>query len=112
MSGHTKGPWESVATGDGTFGIIAEHQPLAIPMNDIACIWPRGGKKRTASNARLIAAAPDLLEALQELVRWYAKRETASTHVSGGEGLLPIEHQDDEIRAAMHAVARATGDQP
>ena len=54
------------------------------------------------ANVRLIAAAPDLLEALQVMVRDY----TAS-HADGGS----LEMQPAILQASQ-AIARATGEQP
>lgn len=61
------------------------------------------------ANARLIAAAPDMLEALLNMVEWHGKREwpTAEFKV---ESLLPIDLQNDEVRLAMRAIAKATGE--
>ena len=55
-----------------------------------------------AANARLIAAAPDLLEALQVMVRDY----TASHADDGSLEMQPA------ILQASQAIARATGEQP
>ena len=57
-----------------------------------------------AVDKALVLAAPDLLEALEEMVRRYA------LHVTVRGGLQPIENQCDwEVRAAMRAIAKATG---
>lgn len=73
--GHTPGPWKSVhipagyATGDGQIEIQGGEDRLTlvahIPTERDA---PRGMRQRKA-NARLIAAAPQLLEALKACVR-------------------------------------------
>lgn len=55
-------------------------------------------------NARLIAAAPDLLEALDTVVFWYGKR-------GPDDNLLPIDRQEDDIAKAMRAIAKAKGEQ-
>jgi len=63
VSGHTPGPW-TISTRS-TFEIIAESRnPL--PVVAQACgIAGDGGFYEAKANARLIAAAPDLLEALR-----------------------------------------------
>lgn len=52
---------------------------------------------------RLLAAAPDLVEALEELITWYAARDSE-------ENLLPNINQNPEIYQAMQALAKAQGD--
>jgi hypothetical protein len=51
----------------------------------------------------LIAAAPELLKALSEMVRWHAK-------LGEDDHPLPIEKQEPELQEAMRAIAKATGD--
>lgn len=107
---HTPAPWRlsgvDVVNGDdhwcinGHSLVTGLHSPTDCRLATVYSI---------EANARLIAAAPELLEALDEMVRWYAKRETASMFVSGGEGLLPIEAQDEEVQQAIRAIAKATG---
>lgn len=101
MSGHTPGPWR--------------YKPATNLMHAVMSIGDKIAIFKVApddSDARLMEAAPELLAALEEMVRWYAKRETASMAVSGGEGLLPIEVQDEEVQQAMRAIAKATGETP
>lgn len=94
---HTPGPWEAIKVDDDLqqFGIVAAKQPMGARMNDICAVWLRGGKKKTEANARLIAAAPELLDALQAVV---------SDLELGAHPHLHI----DQIRAA---IAKATGEQ-
>lgn len=61
----TPGPWMVLpSVQDGQFCILTEHGPR----KDIARTYGFPGDPREA-NARLIAAAPELLEALQALVQ-------------------------------------------
>lgn len=123
---HTPGPWHC-GWGDGLTGPTTpaidgptvagdrwDYTPVRKGTETLAICPNQVDFGRTPvegsseANARLIAASPELLEALEEMVRWYAKRETASMCVSGGEGLLPIEVQDEEVQQAMRAIAKAT----
>ena len=61
MSKHTPGPWRAWHDSYGRFQIMAGGLPLS-PSRDGA--QPGEGE----ANAALIAAAPDLLDALQALV--------------------------------------------
>ena len=73
MSKHTPGPWQVV--GSNVYG---NNLRALLPMN--------------AADARLIAAAPDLLEALEDLLGW--------------QTLAP----DDVVTAARAAIAKARGE--
>ncbi len=68
MSGHTKGPWKAVENGFWKQGVQAGRGKWIV--------YKAGteGMKQTEieANARLIAAAPDLLEALEELSAVYS----------------------------------------
>jgi hypothetical protein len=89
MSKHTPGPW--TAQSNGHYGFIIEHEG-----SSIAAVW---GQKinmnatplPASANACLIAAAPDLLEALKGVIA-VADRKT------------------NEFDAARAAIAKATGE--
>ena len=86
MSEHTPGPWTSYT---GTHSIWAEGQRAICVMT---------GARKTAdmerdANARLIAAAPDLLTSLQALV---------ALHDEFAPGL--------ELNIARRVIAKATGE--
>lgn len=102
---HTPGPWHFI--GDSLthrqFDIYAPNQPLGqhvCTVNNLSVekLYTRDAGVALA-NARLIAAAPDLLAALQALI--------------GEADLGEIDH-DEETRqlldAARAAIAKATGD--
>lgn len=64
MTQHTAGPWSIDAAGD----IFARNELIAIPCGSNYGNWrdaDDGGEAEFNANARLIAAAPELLEALQ-----------------------------------------------
>ena len=85
MSKHTPGPWKASALGrtvtDGAEQVVC--RPSAYANN----------AERQVANARLIAAAPELLDALQEIVE------------AQKGGYLGCSHID----AASAAIAKATG---
>ena len=58
---HTDGPWRVVLTNNGTF--IAGNKP-----GYLAEVRPCHSIKANAANASLLAAAPELLEALADLL--------------------------------------------
>lgn len=107
MSKHTPGPWH---TDD------APEHAIAVCTNSgetVADVFPNADAQSgvtTYANARLIAAAPELLEALKDL----AKRHATTVKECGG-----CDHSVgicwcDDIRAlddANAAIAKATGEQ-
>ena len=108
MSKHTPGPWEAIPfdeDGEQHFGIINARQPCGgkIKTADIARIWPRGGKAKTAANASLIAAAPELLEALKFILADY---EDAREEWNSFDAETYADHLIAEARAA---IAKAEG---
>ncbi|WP_127812463.1 hypothetical protein [Bordetella avium] len=60
---HTPGPWKCQLAKSGS-GRLQVSGPRG---EQIAILW-RSSKETTEANARLIAAAPDLLEALEEAI--------------------------------------------
>lgn len=71
MSGHTEGPWELGAEGNGAVGSVYCNNSMG---SRVAIVFGKGQEysvfsdAEEAANARLIAAAPELLEALQAVV--------------------------------------------
>lgn len=84
MSKHTPGPWCAV---EGT--VFKDYGDKAYPVASV-----EGWGEDTDHNARLIAAAPDLLEALKRIVDWDAA------------GLALTEDHAGQARAA---IAKAEG---
>ena len=100
MSGHTPGPWRLDHSDDvelrNHVGISSESHSLLAQI-----VWKMDDDERSPSceaNAHLIAAAPDLLEALQSIVKSLADQDD--------EGM--IEHAQPMIDARA-AIAKATG---
>jgi hypothetical protein len=79
MSKHTPGPWIVAAHEDDDEGFAVvggEYQmPVALPQSTV------GGEAEELANARLIAAAPDLFDALRRLLA--TSRGNASEHEAG-----------------------------
>jgi hypothetical protein len=81
-SKHTPGPWNLGNTHDREYMILSYQGPATIQIAQIAgrnfkgTLTPEG-----EANARLIAAAPQLLEALQRLMSPYL-REPSRDHSS------------------------------
>ena len=74
MSAPTPGPWAvcTDATGD-TF--IAAMTDSAETICDLGAAYDDEGQAQLESDARLISAAPDLLEALEWMVNSFAERQ-------------------------------------
>lgn len=93
MSKHTPGPWivfGDWAIQDKNNRLIAQFEPL----NDDG----NGNSEESFANADLIAAAPELLEALQNLTRMYYGEDRQ-------------DYAGQYAQAALAAIAKATGGQ-
>ena len=88
MSQHTEGPW----IADGA-------QIFTSDTNVAQANGYRIDRETVAANARLIAAAPELLEALEQMVSVFLDTE-------GRHG----ESKNDAMDAARAAIAKATGE--
>ena len=106
MSGHTKGPWEVARTDAGIIVRTESVKKTRAGASRYAAIggFDRSDPEQLAealANAHLIAAAPELLEALKELVEAYCR---------AGAPLTREERAEDRKRffAAIAAIAKAT----
>ena len=102
MSKHTPGPW----TFDNEIGLIRTDTP---PYGEWDVAKVNIVRAEAKANARLIAAAPDLLEALESAWLWMENQ--ADGQSKGGHAtfdLLMLREQRDIARAA---IAKATGEQ-
>lgn len=63
---HTPGPWEFEPTGHGPGHIAADCEGAI--RDGVATVWGRTSEDTFDANARLIAAAPDLLAACKGLI--------------------------------------------
>lgn len=104
---HTPGPWTVEIVKDGgnwTYNVrtVKPHNPAGCLGKHIATCNPLM-EARGESNASLIAAAPDLLAALEDLV----ERAGTSMHQANSDG---AEYDvDAELKAAYAAIAKAKG---
>ena len=73
---YIKGPWKTLEYGASSIAVIGSDYRIAVVMGR--------HNKETQANAQLIAAAPDLLEALEAMIEWDAREED---HRRDGEGL-------------------------
>lgn len=90
---HTQGPW-SVTYDTDIIGTENDPENECVGTVDVAHVYLRTVPGRTAANARLIAAAPDLLEALSLLA--------AGIENSVSDTYLPL-------KKARAAISKATG---
>ena len=104
MSAHTPGPWRIT----DRYGVLTYQ--VGIDGRTVCTVWPRQQGNRPSvvdtepwpegeANARLIAAAPDLLESLRELA------ELAVLQFG-----MPPPGADGPLQKALAAIAKADGD--
>jgi len=114
MSGHTPGPWVAHLSKYPTQSEIRHHDghlyaPLIARINHSAA-----ADSEHAANACLIAAAPALLEALQELFARAEPFMTATFVTEDAEANKQIQTRLENDLAVLHkaraAIALATGD--
>ena len=102
MAKHTKGPWCVDAGHRGTaWNIDTADDQIAIALAQ-QLVGDDLHQTKRAANARLIAAAPDLLEALEVLYN-----ETADYITINHLGDI---HHNQSMRAARNAIAKARGE--
>jgi hypothetical protein len=95
MRKHTPGPWSvySAAKDDGFTDFYGIDGP-DLDKGNAVVLWDPSGGIENEANARLIAAAPELLAAC----------EVMSAHYSGS-----LDHQPAYVKLARAAIAKATG---
>ena len=102
MSKHTPGPWVVV----GRLTKYVEARLVGGLIQEVAACGPtmadEGYGQQQEANARLIAAAPDLLEALQDVDALWMHHSVAH-----GDGKIGPLHEK-----VIAAIAKATGEQP
>jgi hypothetical protein len=85
---HTPGPWRIVNAGSAVFA----HDGVMTASVYPADLWK---KDEMLANARLIAAAPELLEELKDLVAFFDPNGPLA----------------ENVKSARAAIAKATGEQ-
>ena len=88
MSKHTKGPWEAADRGD--YSDLDGNSRVILGDDRRIAIVQHKGDEEDEANARLIAAAPDMLEVLEEIQHvasptWISKRAREAIAKAGGE---------------------------
>ena len=101
MSNHTPGPWKPIPYGE-TIAI----RSMATDAWNVATVNHGGNydagipNKQNRVDARLIAAAPELLEALEYVVQWHKDNDS-------GEGEL---FGLDYVTTCIAAISKAKGE--
>lgn len=126
MSGHTPGPWGYIAAnehhGSYVVGPFGSDVCDCYTMSNLAAASVRNGGEsypvqfqgdQADANARLIAAAPDLLEALTKLSNeargWLSAYEIKMRDTVGNTNYAVLKQRVDEATVALN---KATGEQP
>ena len=117
MSNHTPGPWKHI---EGTASIMA-HKTVANDSEgydyDVAQVeridgaYSAKNDPESQANARLIAAAPELLEALNKLVT-ALEQSRRVVHIGGAHDKYEIAYHigaDNPVRRARAAIVNAEG---
>ncbi len=99
MTKHTPAPWKVCPAQKGKLGGIEVATDKAWLERELICMMPHGPEQAQAeANARLIAAAPELLAALEiimESIVW--------------QGGVTYKIKDGNLEAAREAIAKAQG---
>jgi hypothetical protein len=104
MAKHTPGPWFISDLDPHVVGPRRTLKHDSAKVEQLLCVARVAERlKETAPNARLIAAAPDLLAELQNLVDYRDR--------VGALG-WQLEKFDDQLRKARELLARIAGEQP
>lgn len=98
---HTRGPWKMLEHSWSDTSIVAEgfdHGICRLDINHATEESQDADAALMAANARLIATAPELLEALQEMVEFFQPNAWGSN-----------DNKVDALASARAAIAKATG---
>jgi hypothetical protein len=101
---HTRGPWSIQCSPSMECSIISKY---SLPMTHVALLPPLTNKAKDEqkANALLIVAAPDLLEALEGLLK-----SVTEEIISQGEGYTEKGlHMLPEFKTANSAISKAKG---
>lgn len=111
MSKHTKGPWHVVLSDNATPHIMHENGHDFTDISEISscvCVMPAEitYSYNSLANARLIAAAPELLEALEGFVDF-----PADTFDGDHDQAFTMTVRLNDMRKARAVIAKAKGEQ-
>jgi hypothetical protein len=96
MTKHTPGPWAGMETMTGALSINVSPQ---VPIGTVGGAGRHLGEETARANARLIAAAPDMLAALRAMVAFVATDGPAFS-------MIP----EETWNAARYAITKAQGE--
>lgn len=106
MSAHTPGPWKlRKGFDEDTKEVFRPNPKLKKPFYPTELAVVRGDDREGLANARLIAAAPDLLAAVEAFILY------DSDGVIEGDHIALMLLYAEAIRLAKSAHAKATGSQ-
>ena len=97
---YTPGPWVVADDGDGLIYVLTEDEGLVADAHDPSFIDDEVAK----ANARLIAAAPELVEALEKMTAHYVAL------VECGDCGFWDANKEPEVIAARAALSKARGE--
>jgi len=107
---HTPGPWKTRKGFDSdTIEVFAPNPKIGRPFQPTELAVVQADSREGKANASLIAAAPELLEAVQSLLP-IAVHYLNADHDADNNN--PPAGNFDEIMNAMCAIAKATGKEP
>lgn len=104
---HTPGPWR---VDPRTDRIVADSMSVGKPVVlDVARTFPRRGKQETDANARLIAAAPEVSDALRKLINEVAGLGGFGPEIKALIGVTNWNVLEQRVHEARAAIAKAEG---
>jgi len=104
---HTPGPWRTMRGPQNNF--LDHVMTDTVPGLGIATTWAHNQDSEQEANARLIAAAPELLEACK--VAYDAiKAQPIDSFGEGRDGELTWPIRDEILNNIAKAIAKAEGD--
>ena len=110
MSKHTPGPWSTVrGAGDSeTPAYVQDRNGMLLAYCDVLSD-PNLPESVGEANARLIAAAPEMLEALEMVAAAFEGPLPPGNHPEGS-WLDTMPHMDEPAAAVLAAIAKAKGE--
>lgn len=109
---HTPGPWPHSLSGDGKRIVVGDGLVEGPNGYEVAEVYSDDCDLQTAfANARLIAAAPELLAAIDRYLAARKALEAAPTHNGPAFDAAMAEH-DAALADLTAASAKAKGEQP